>query len=510
MKKIVKTGLLLLLFGAVSCNDATDIIQDSELGDEAAFQTVADLQSGLYGAYSNYAPDAGGNGSGDAILLNDLFTDNLRKGHDNLGQGSTEYNFIIDPTTNQAESVWSSRYSTINSVNRVLRALDRIAPNLPVEDEVEIEGGEDVAIEDFPSAMKVKAQLLALRALSHLDLFEYYTVNYSNASDLSVIIMDHVPAIEDQLERNTVAEVLAFIKADLAEAASLIGEANQGDLSVNFINKNTIKAIQARLALVSGDYVLAGQLSAELVGDFPLAQPDTYTPMFSRSLGAGEAGELIFSLIRRPADSDIAANYYANGVSLAGNPFFEASQQLYDLYDLNGDGSSDDIRRDTNITKTQDVDGNDVYLITKYPGTALTPLANDVPIFRSSEFLLIRAEAEARAGNLIAAANSIKQLTDARYTADAPPTPVFGNVQQALTAILLERRKEFAFEGHRYLDLKRLGGELNIGVSRLDADAATFAAPKDLLANDHRFTLPIPQSELNGNNNITQNPGYTN
>src|SRR5690606_33079674 len=147
-----------------------------------------------------------------------------------------------------------------------------------------------------------------------------------------------------------------------------------------------------------------------------------------------------------PADSDIAQNYYFNAVSLVGNPFFEASLQLYESY------GAGDIRRDAFITP--DVD--DVLLITKYKGTANTPLANDAPVFRISEMLLIKAEAEARRGDLATAAASIQLLRTARYASNLPDEPVFANLNQALETILLERRREFAFEGHRYLDLKRL------------------------------------------------------
>jgi hypothetical protein len=123
--------------------------------------------------------------------------------------------------------------------------------------------------------------------------------------------------------------------------------------------------------------------------------------------------------------------------------------------------------------------------------------------------LLILAEAQARQGNFAGAATSIQTLRTARYAAGtAPAAPVFANQNAALTVILEERRKELAFEGHRYLDLKRIGAELGIGIQRLASDAATFAAPAELAPNDHRFTFPIPTSELNANSVITQNPGY--
>lgn len=498
MKKIIQLSLIALLFSFVACSDATDIRQESELTEDLAYQTVGDLQSGLFGAYGAYTPDAGSNGLGDAILFNDLFTDNLKSGSSNNGQGATEYNFIIQPGTYAANSIWDGRYGAINRINRVLRAYNRIFPNLT---------GDDVV-----AAEKIKGQLLVLRALCHFDLFQYFTPDYTDPAGLAVIKMDFVPAsVEDFFPRNTVAEILDFINADIEEAYDLLGNVNASD--TGFINQDVAHALQARVAVTSGNYPLARTLAAGLMGDNALASKTAYPNLFRRSGGAG-AGlaappELIFSLIRLAADpGGIVDTYYANGAALDGLPFFEASRQLYDLYD------NQDVRKDVNfipeVENGSDIDAG-IILIGKYVGTEQNTLSNDVPVFRSSEMLLIRAECEARAGELTTAATSLRSLWIARYgsAAAAPPTPVFNSLPDALAAILLERRKELVFEGHRYLDLKRLGAELGIGINRLQSDADSFSAPAILPASDYRFTLPIPQDELNANDIIIQNPGYS-
>ena len=70
-----------------------------------------------------------------------------------------------------------------------------------------------------------------------------------------------------------------------------------------------------------------------------------------------------------------------------------------------------------------------------------------------------------------------------------------------------ERRKELAFEGHRYLDLKRLKSVTNVGISR-DAIDCVGGGSCLLPVNDFRFTLPIPQSEINAQPSLQQNPDY--
>lgn len=506
MRNIFKLGFFALLFSVGACSDATDIIQESELDETTAFQTVADLNSGLNGVYAAYSPDAGGNGSGDAIFFNDLFTDNIKKGLASSGQGASEYAFILQPSNSTPESIWANRYGTINRINRVLRAYDRIYPTL---DEGDVAGtGEDQMGADL-----IKGQLLALRALCHLDLFEYFTPDYNNGAGLSVIKMDFVPELTDVYERNTVDEIVTFIKDDITQAYALLGDdfvvGGVGN-AVNYISTFAVMAIEARLAIDTGDNARAEFLTSALVdiNAVPLANPTEYQAMFNDT----QNGEIIFSLARNPntGDNGVANNWYANRVNRSGSPILEASQQLLTLF------ATSDVRRAVTFVPESDPDGsffdtptnNGIVLIGKYPGAASDFLVNDIKIFRASEMQLILAEAQARNGNLAGAAFSVQALRDKRVDPTATPA-AYASLTAALTDILLERRKELAFEGHRYLDLKRLGTELGIGVSRFSSDAATFSAPTNLEAGSYKFTLPIPQSELNANSIITQNPGYS-
>lgn len=63
--------------------------------------------------------------------------------------------------------------------------------------------------------------------------------------------------------------------------------------------------------------------------------------------------------------------------------------------------------------------------------------------------------------------------------------------QEPFDAILLERRVELSFEGHRMTDLQRRQMDV-IGIQG-DADILVF---------------PIPLSQMDSNNNIEQNDGY--
>lgn len=492
MKNIYrKTFLSLFVIGlfTTSCSDALDITQKGTATEEVIYKTLADLQTGLNAAYLQYNPGANSNGDGDAILFNDLFTDNLKTGSSYSGHGIGTYQWNIQASSFTPTSIWSNRYATINLVNRVLRAADRIEPTLQSSE-----------LSDFNH---LKGQLYALRAIAHYDIFMYFTPNYQDSSSLSAIIVDYVPEITDTPARNTAGEVVDFIFADLDRAdAHLSDEIG----SAYFINKDVVKAFRAKLSLAVGDYSTAGTLASELLAAYPLANRDQYIDLFKDLNTENQKIELIFGLLRVRGNSAVAGSWYSNSSDVGGSPLFEMSQQLYNLFEPG------DVRIDEVLLDDTSDEANGLLLIDKYPGGE-QPLLNHLKIVRSSEMAFILAEVQARDGLFVEAANTLRLVTDARYNgAGSSPSISFGNLNDALNRILIERRKEFCFEGHRYLDLKRIGKEIGVGIHRLESDANSFAigAPTDLPPTDYRFTLPIPQSEINGNRSVEQNPEYTN
>jgi hypothetical protein len=115
---------------------------------------------------------------------------------------------------------------------------------------------------------------------------------------------------------------------------------------------------------------------------------------------------------------------------------------------------------------------------------------------------LIRAEARAETGDLTGAAADVNALRAARinnYT-----NASFATKGDVIDAVLSERFKELPYEGHRFFDAKRR----NLPITRLAVDAQ--GAALTLPSGNFRFILPIPNSEIQANPLIVQNPGYTN
>ena len=498
MKNIRNILLTIGVFaGLASCNDAIEIEQPGRLDADAAFRTVNDLQAGLFGVYDNYDISTD-------IAFQSIFTDELSIGFDNGGQGLADYGFVLNAGSIAPATFWTNGYDQLNAASRLIEA----ALNLDPEEIAENPGLYN----------QVLGEAYALRAWGHFILLSYFSTDYTDDSALSIINLDFVPTIDQQLLRNTNGETFALINSDLTAANGLLGDDTSNKTR---INKDFIIALRARIAAYRENYVAAATLSQQLIDKYPLANRAEYEAMFLDN----EDGEVIFKLERTNSDTydgqgatgSPAAGGWAGArfafvdATLAGSPYFEMGRSLYNLMDEN------DVRYDVNVAPSSVIDpdyqannnpATDILVIQKYPGSEGQPLMNDLKIFRSSEMYLIRAEAAVAQGNLGIAANLIKDIRDARFGEDTT-APSFGSPQAAYAAILNERRVELAFEGHRYFDLKRLGTRANQGVLKDPIDCA-FNGACTLPADDYRFTLPLPIVEFNANPGLReqQNPGY--
>ncbi|WP_449399749.1 RagB/SusD family nutrient uptake outer membrane protein [Chryseobacterium wanjuense] len=178
-----------------------------------------------------------------------------------------------------------------------------------------------------------------------------------------------------------------------------------------------------------------------------------------------------------------------------------------------------DVRRHAYIDPTSKVDPNyqtypfgqyllnDVLCIDKYSGKSGAELNSDLKLFRLSEMYFIKAECRVNANDLIGAAQRIKAVRDARNYIAPVALPVYSNATQAWNDILKERRVELVLEGHRYLDLKRMGTLAGVTKTERDPKDVEGYTNKEINITDYRFTLPIPADEINANP-LQQNPGY--
>ncbi len=133
--------------------------------------------------------------------------------------------------------------------------------------------------------------------------------------------------------------------------------------------------------------------------------------------------------------------------------------------------------------------------------------ANSIIKLRLADIILLKAEAMVATGNLSGAAAEVNRIR-ARVGLGAISSNLSAAEMKA--AVLKERRLELAFEGQRWFDLVR---------NTTDSDPVIYTTLNTLNNRDsgrlpmatlteEGLVYPVPQTEIDKNPNLTQNPGY--
>lgn len=119
----------------------------------------------------------------------------------------------------------------------------------------------------------------------------------------------------------------------------------------------------------------------------------------------------------------------------------------------------------------------------------------------TDEMYLTSAESYARAGNIEKALARLDSLLIKRYKTGQFTPSVAATPDEALSKILVERRKELVFRFIRWMDIKRLNKQgAGIILKRQINNQEVVLPPNDL-----RYALPIPETIIRISG-ITQNP----
>ena len=119
-------------------------------------------------------------------------------------------------------------------------------------------------------------------------------------------------------------------------------------------------------------------------------------------------------------------------------------------------------------------------------------VGNNFILLRLADIILLQAEAKTELNDIPGAQADLNLI---RTRAKLPNT-LATTQSQLRDSIAVERRLELAFEGHRWFDLKRTSKAIST-MSALGYPITT-----------EKLVFPIPQTELDRNPNLTQNPGY--
>lgn len=479
MKKKLIYTLAIGMFTLASCDKELDQTPFNAVEQGQAFNTDTDFTNAIRGAYeglrlNNYY---GGQDGGSMIITPDILADNLII--NSQGRQSQQNFFLYTYTANGTWGLWNNAYTTILRANKVLENMDKLK-----------EG-------DFKN--NIKAEALAIRALAHFDLLRVYAKRYvgATAADLGVPYVtstdpNTLPARTPLIESYNMV-VQDFVAAEAAIAA------NNG---VGRLNKAAVEGLLGRVYLYMGQWQKAVDMSTAAITNAPATRQLATLAQFPLIWLDQTEQEVLFKVRITDADRVSVGVGYGQSSPAGVRPEYSPTFELVNAY------TSTDIRKNVYIGQTT-FNGKQFNYIKKYVGRA-TGAANvvDVKVIRLSEVYLNRAEAYARLGMDALALKDLNDLRENRYS-DFNSATATEIGPALLDAILLQRRLELAFEGHRFFDLKRLG----LAVTRTnsgDAIDGTGTAPAaiGIEAGSFRFVLPIPQAEVDVNPNIVQNDGY--
>jgi starch-binding outer membrane protein, SusD/RagB family len=487
MNKKIKTlwiALLVLILVPLACNDEfLDLQPHSSISTDMAFETMDDFEAALNGVYS--AIRSGAYYGKNMMLYGDFMSDNLyaRIGYSN--SYGIIYQFEHTAGTSEIISLWQAGYTVAVRATHIIDKIDNL----------------DEGTQQRRDQIKGEAYLA--RALAHFDLVRYYAPSYQRSNPLTDLGVPYRVEISlNPIDRETLARTYELIINDLSMAYDLINE----PVTLNFrFSKDVADALFARIYHEMGDWEKAIEHATKLITNprYQLLSGAAYRNMWTNDEGA----EIIFKIgitqAEAPGMPRIGSNFIgANPPSPLWNVDYLPALDLMFLFD-----DKDDIRFETYFRRNTGTPQTGIQtVITKYPTNPafVAYRGTNMPkVFRLAEMYLIRAEAYASQNRDAEAMADLNALRRAR---------IDGWVDVNLTGETLkreianERRVELAFEGHRFLDLKRRGE----GFQRVP-QPGTLVANNLVVEPDYfRFVWPIPEPEMLANPLLKdkQNPGY--
>ena len=132
------------------------------------------------------------------------------------------------------------------------------------------------------------------------------------------------------------------------------------------------------------------------------------------------------------------------------------------------------------------------YVVGGGPNVCFMSTPQNLHYLRYADILLVLAESILeRQGGTTTDQTALDAFNQVRVRAGLEPAEEITRESMAL-----ERRRELAFEGHRWFDLLRTGRAIEV----LTIHGKNIAP--------HNLLFPLPSAELKINTNLTQNPGY--
>jgi starch-binding outer membrane protein, SusD/RagB family len=494
--------VLFILSVASACNDYLDQPVNGNLSEDEFYKTENDALNGLTAAYDAYSNVY------NAIwpsmyLIREIPSDDVNAGgsdqNDQAGFQQID-DFTHDSQNDQVQGAWRNVWAAVYRANKVIAKTD---------------ASSDV-MKRFVAEAKV------LRAFLYMDLVSMWGG--------VPLITDDIPAADYTTQvRASKDEVLSLIEQDLTEAIPDLPLKSAYSAADKYrASKGTAQALLGKALLYHENYANAlTQFEAVInSGEFDLEDEVTAVFDITNEFGKESLFELnyigdgrdwgSYDWSSTKNDNVIVqlmgprGDYYvqAPGDSLTGGWGFNTpTDEVYQAYVSAGDTD----RRQRFIESQAELEaaGGDWtnnsawdyegYFRRKYghfstqsggPVGELNYATNFV-LLRYADVLLMAAEAANKSGNDV---DAVTYLNMVRARPSTNLAPVVATGAALFDAIVLERRLELAFEGHRFVDLVRWG--------LADDELGDLG----FVAGKHEV-LPIPNADVIAAK-LIQNPNY--
>jgi hypothetical protein len=472
--------LYIILFIAcvgIACNKILDVTPRQSIDSSIALESPEAIEAALNAIYAALRPT---NQYGrDLIAIPELLSDNAAHTN-NPNELYSESRNLPGAHMNN----WQSSYYAINGINNILKVLSE---------------PRDGITEDFRD--RISGQAYFLRALFYHNLMRIYaydpTAIVTDANRGGVPILTTPTLKLDDLTfpaRATINEVYDLIYADLQKAIELLeGKTIGGSDPEYYASATAASALLSRVALYKGDYSTVVTEATNVIN----AQSGKFqsNANYVSSWRSVKNPESLFELVYLVADN-IGVNESLRATFTSRNFLTSATfanrGNVVVSDDLFGKYAANDVRKGLIINGLGRNNGRNE--ITKFLSKNGTANLDNVPVIRISEMYLNRAEAFARMSPAQDAA-ALADLNKIRVRAGLAEADASLTGQALIDEILLQRRLELAFEGHRFFDMKRLGMDI-------------IKPSGNVQFEEFRILARLPETEIQRNTSLVQNFGY--
>lgn len=472
-----------MLFASLSsCSDYLELEPKDNLIQQEFWKNKEQVSSAVAGCY--------------ASMSNSGFTDRVLKWGELRaemmvsGSGGSENimkNYMIP---SDGLTKWEDFYETINYCNLVLEFADGAQ---------ELDKTFSVA-----ELNTFKAEVITIRSMVYLILVKNFKDVPLVLTATSTNQVDFYPA------KSTEQEIIAQITSDLN---MVIDDLNLGYAQSPAVDKGRMTK-GAALAILADAYLWSEQYSECIdaaqrlidLGKYNLVDGEDW---FNLVFFEGNSEESIFELqFIDEISSTLRTSFQLGGLKYVAYP------EIIDLYnefpdDVRANYATFD-RSNFSVFKYAGVDETG-----EYRGSS--EFYNNFIFYRYADVLLMQAEAYILSPDKKNLDKAFDLINEVHQRAVSLQLDADKSDEGLLTAVLLERQKEFAFEGKRWYDLLRFARRNDFEDQQLILDLVDIKAGTDdfeqilsYYSDPDSYFLPIYQNEINLNNNLVQNPFYQN